>query len=99
MSATRMLRKLLVRSGSGGPALLTAVRWNCKDCQRSSGSAFAVVVPVRASTFHLEGEPLATFQTTGTDSREQRERKFCPQCGSPVLSILAEVPEIIWLKA
>jgi hypothetical protein len=84
---------------TGRPLPLSTVRCNCKDCQRSSGSAFAVVVPVRASMFHLEGEPLATFQTTGTDSREQRERKFCPQCGSPVLSILAEAPEIIWLKA
>ena len=48
---------------------------------------------------HDSGEPLATFQTTGTDSRQKRDRKFCPRCGSPVLSVLAEAPEIVWIKA
>jgi hypothetical protein len=83
----------------GAPLPLSTTICNCEDCQRSSGSAFAVVVPVRTATLRLEGEPLATFQTTGTDSNEQRERRFCLRCGSPVLSVLAEVPEISWLKA
>jgi hypothetical protein len=82
----------------GSPLPLSTVRCNCKDCQRASGTAFAVVVPVRASTLHVYGE-LATYDTTGTDSHERRQRKFCPQCGSPILSILAEAPEIVWLKA
>jgi hypothetical protein len=83
----------------GRPLPLSTVVCNCKDCQRGSGTAYSVVVPVRASSFHLEGEPLATFQTTGTDSGEHRARKFCPKCGSPVLSVLAEAPEIVWIKA
>jgi len=84
---------------SGRPLPLSTVVCNCEDCQRASGSAYAVVVPVRVSTLHLEGEPLAMYQTTGTDSAEHRARKFCPKCGSPILSILAEAPEIAWLKA
>jgi hypothetical protein len=84
---------------NGGPLPLSTTVCNCEDCQRSSGSAFSIVVPVSSAMLHLEGEPLATFQTTGTDSHEPRARRFCPRCGSQVLSILAEAPEITWLKA
>jgi hypothetical protein len=84
---------------TGRPLPLSTVVCNCEHCQRASGSAFSVVVPVRVSTLKLEGEPLATYQTTGTDSAEHRARKFCPNCGSPILSVLAEAPEIAWLKA
>jgi hypothetical protein len=86
-------------SVTGAPVPLSTTVCNCEDCQRSSGSAFSIVVPVRSATLHLEGEPLATFQTTGTDSHESRARRFCPRCGSQVLSVLAEAPEITWLKA
>jgi hypothetical protein len=84
---------------TAGPVPLSTAVCNCDHCQRSSGSAFAVVVPVRTATLRLEGEPLATFRNTGTDSHEQRERRFCPKCGSQILSVLAEAPEITWLKA
>lgn len=84
---------------AGAPLPLSTTVCNCEDCQRSSGSAFSVVVPVRSAALRLEGEPLSTFQTTGTDSRESRARRFCPRCGSPILSVLAEAPEITWLKA
>jgi hypothetical protein len=86
-------------SVTGGPLPLSTTVCNCDDCQRSSGSACSVVVPVRSAALHIEGEPLATFETTGTDSHESRARRFCPQCGSQVLSVLAEAPEITWLKA
>lgn len=85
-------------SVAGRPLPLSTTVCNCQDCQRSSGTVFSVVVPVRAASFQLEGE-LRTFQTTGTDSGEGRARKFCPKCGSPVLSVLAEAPEVIWIKA
>jgi hypothetical protein len=84
---------------TGRPLPLSTTVCNCKECQRSTGSTFSIVVPVRASTFQLEGEPLATFQTTGTDSGENRARKFCPRCGSPVLTVVAETPELVWIKA
>ena len=84
---------------TAGPIPLSTAVCNCDHCQRSSGSAFSVVVPVRTATLRLEGEPLATFRNTGTDSHEQRERRFCPKCGSQILSVLAEAPEITWLKA
>jgi hypothetical protein len=86
-----------VRYRATGPVLTTAI-CHCQHCQRASGSAFSVIVGVRAATFELEGE-LATFETVGSDSGERRERRFCPACGSPVLSVLAEAPDLIALKA
>ncbi len=83
---------------AGAPLPLSTTVCNCEHCQRSSGSAFSVVVPVRTATLRVEGE-LATFETTGTDSDERRARRFCPRCGSQILSVLAEIPEITWLKA
>jgi hypothetical protein len=83
---------------AGAPLPLSTAVCNCKDCQRSSGSAFATVVPVRTSTFKLTGE-LGSYRNTGTDSGENRDRKFCPNCGSQILSVLHENPEITWLKA
>lgn len=81
------------------PLPMSTVLCNCEDCQRSSGSAHAVVVPFRSATIHFLGEEPATFRTTGTDSGENRARRFCPKCGSPILSVLAEAPELSFVKA
>lgn len=81
------------------PIPMSTVLCNCEHCQRASGSAHAVVVPFRSSTIHFETEEPRTFNTTGTDSHENRDRKFCPHCGSPILSVLAEAPEISWVKS
>jgi hypothetical protein len=86
-----------VRYSAAGPVLATAV-CHCDDCQRASGSAFSIVVAVRAATFVVEGE-LATCETVGTDSGERRQRRFCPRCGSPIFSVVAEAPELVVLKA
>ncbi len=81
---------------AAGPVLTTAV-CHCEDCQRATGSAFSVNVGVRASTLEVDGE-LATYETTGTDTGERRQRRFCPRCGSPVLTLLAETPDLVVLK-
>lgn len=86
-----------VRYRAAGPVLTTAL-CHCDDCQRASGSAFSVTVGIRAAALEVEGE-LATYETIGTDSGERRERRFCPRCGSPVISILAEAPDLVLLKA
>jgi hypothetical protein len=88
-----------VRYSVSGPGIpLSTTLCNCEDCQRSSGTAFSVVVPVRTSSLRIDGE-LRTFENSGTDSHESRARRFCPACGSQILSVLAEAPEITWLKA
>ncbi len=53
---------------------------------------------VRDDDLDLTGE-LATYVTTGQENGLRRERRFCPACGSPVLSRLEEMPGMSFLKA
>jgi hypothetical protein len=70
---------------------------HCLDCQKQSGSAFSILVALPAADLSLEGE-LRTFAGTG-DSGRSVHRKFCPECGSPVLTVSPDLPERIALKA
>lgn len=71
---------------------------HCEDCRRQSGSAFSVFFVVRDDELDLTGD-LASYVTTGEDNQLRRERRFCPACGSPVLSRLEEMPGVTFLKA
>lgn len=57
---------------------------HCKECQRQSGSAFAVVIGVPTAALTVTGE-LKTYVATA-DSGKPNVRKFCPNCGSTILS-------------
>jgi hypothetical protein len=56
----------------------------CRNCQKQSGSALSVVGAARRDDLKLSGD-LATFDDRG-DSGQVVWRKFCAQCGSPVLT-------------
>jgi hypothetical protein len=71
---------------------------HCEDCRRQSGSAFSVFFLVRDDELELDGD-LATYVTIGERTGFRRERRFCPACGSPVLSRLEEMPGMAFLKA
>jgi hypothetical protein len=56
---------------------------HCTDCQRLTGSAFRVVVPVPDHAFKmLSGEP--TIYIKIAESGTKRMHAFCPRCGSPI---------------
>jgi hypothetical protein len=57
---------------------------HCTDCQKQAGTAFSVVGVSARDALTLSG-PLTTFSHTGS-SGEAVNRKFCGQCGSPVLT-------------
>ena len=57
---------------------------HCKSCQRQSGSAFAVVIGVPTALLTVSGEP-KTYASKG-DSGKEVVAKFCPDCGSTILS-------------
>jgi hypothetical protein len=57
---------------------------HCKECQRHSGSAFNVVIGVPTDALTITGE-LKTYVATA-DSGKLNARKFCPNCGSSILS-------------
>ena len=71
---------------------------HCRDCQRQTGTAFSVVVGVPAESFELKGE-LSEHVTIGEDHGLETKRRFCPTCGSPVMSEADAMPEVIFIKA
>ena len=87
-----------VRYDCDGEPMMTAL-CHCDDCQRSTGSTFSILVAVNREELQLEGDTLATLITIGDEAGERRERKFCSACGSPIVSIIAEAPEIAFIKA
>jgi hypothetical protein len=72
---------------------------HCTDCQRQTGNPFSVIVGVPRAAFNVEGSTLASFATTGEDHGGETHRNFCSACGSPVFSIAAVLPEMIFVKA
>ena len=86
-----------VTYASPAEPLFTAV-CHCRDCQRQQGTAFAVVVGAPADGLDVEGE-LATYVTTGEEHGRPVHRRFCPTCGSPILSESEALPGVVVLKA
>src|SRR5208282_6002659 len=76
---------------------IMAANCYCTDCQRSTGTAMASVLLVPKAAFKLTGE-LKQFEVTG-DSGNKVSRGFCPNCGSPILSILPAMADFVALKA
>lgn len=85
-----------VRYRFSGAPLLTAV-CHCRDCQKQSGSAFGIVAAVPGAAFELAGT-VKVFENTGETGRRV-ERQFCPECGSPILSLIEPLPDLVLIKA
>ena len=77
---------------------MTVAICHCDDCQRQSGAPASLNVGVDRDAFTLVGTT-KTFQTAAADSGDARERIFCPECGSPIISILSEADDIVFVKA
>src|ERR1700732_3317910 len=56
---------------------------HCKNCQKGTGTAFAVVVGLPKPTLNVQGT-LRTFTGRG-DSGKATYRRFCPECGSALI--------------
>jgi hypothetical protein len=70
---------------------------HCRNCQRNSGSAFAVVLGFPAGAVSTQGE-LKTYIDTG-ESGKSVFRQFFPDCGSSISSEAEVMPGMIMLKA
>ena len=70
---------------------------NCKNCQRQAGSAFSIIVAVPRGALKVTGVP-TIYNDTG-DSGMRVVRKFCNQCGSPLISEPEATPKLDWIKA
>src|SRR3954447_3212428 len=86
-----------VTYSSDAEPMFTAI-CHCKNCQRQTGTAFSLVVGVPIDQLTVEGQ-LSTHVTVGDDHGENVDRRFCPACGSPIVSISAGNPGIAIIKA
>ena len=81
-----------------GDLIATAV-CHCDHCQRQSGGAFSLNLVVHESQLAVSGD-LATFEETGEhDDGVYVLRKFCPSCGSPIVSELTGTEGVVAVKA
>jgi hypothetical protein len=55
---------------------------HCTDCQKHTGSAFAIMVRVPKTALQIQGT-VKTFSKLG-DSGKPILRHFCPECGSSI---------------
>jgi hypothetical protein len=85
-----------VRYSAEAEPVFTAV-CHCRNCQKQAGTAFSLVVAIPKSALVVTGET-KTFHDTG-DSGQPVERRFCPECGSPIVSEVAVMPEIAFIKS
>ena len=79
----------------GAPAFQVAC--HCVNCQKQSGAAFSVNLGVPKAAFTCTGV-LKTYVDRG-DSGGAVLRRFCPECGSPVLSEIGLDAGMVILKA
>jgi hypothetical protein len=82
-----------------GDVLATAV-CHCSHCQRQSGAAFSVNLVAHESQLTVRGE-LKTYEERGDAGGDTVfvRRRFCPECGSPIVSELALSGGIVAVKA
>ena len=86
-----------LRYTCGSEALFTAI-CHCRACQKSTGTAFSVVVGVKKSDVVIEGNSLKTYEDVG-DSGQPTYRHFCAECGSTIMAEMAARPELTCIKA
>jgi len=70
---------------------------HCTNCQKQSGAAYSVNVGVRQDALDLRGT-LKTYVDHG-DSGRRVLRRFCPECGSPVITDAEAAPDLHIVKA
>ena len=63
----------------------------CRDCQHSTGGAFAPVLLVPKDAFKVSKGQLKYYDVKG-DSGNTVSRGFCSECGSPISTLLAGMP-------
>jgi len=66
---------------------------HCRNCQRATGGAFAVVAGIPEAALTVTGAP-KTFRDTG-DSGKALLRSFCPDCGSTLFDAAEAMPGVM----
>ena len=69
---------------------------HCSMCRRASGTAFAANMPVRAADFRVVS---GAASLKAYESRPGKERVFCRECGSPIISRSRGDPGMVRVRA
>lgn len=85
-----------IRYSATAEPVVTAV-CHCKNCQKQTGTSFSVIVGVPSAALSVKGT-LKTFDETGSSGKAVH-RNFCPDCGSPITSIVEAAPGLSFIKA
>jgi hypothetical protein len=79
-------------------APMLSVLCHCRDCQRSTGSAYAAELGVLESGFSfVKGTP--RYHLVTGDSGNTVRRGFCPDCGSPLVADSSGRPGFLAIQA
>ena len=71
------------------------IQCHCRRCRKATGTAFATNSPIAKADFHLlQGQKLLKSFTTTTGV----SRNFCSECGSPIYSVKADLPNVYRLR-
>lgn len=79
---------------SGEPVAMLSC--HCRDCQQSSGAAFASGVVVRVAEVQISGSP-GTYSVRGA-SGGSTTRSFCTACGTPLFTRGELVPDLMSIR-
>ena len=78
-------------------AVISSGNCHCTDCQKATGGGKATILFVPTTALTISGG-FKAYTVTGTDGSHV-SRGFCPECGSPVISYVAEQPGVRFIKA
>lgn len=70
---------------------------HCKDCQRSSGSAFVPALVFLEKRVSIIGQ--AKYFESSSDSGSIHTRGFCSNCGSQLFAKFSTMPSMLGIKA
>ena len=84
-----------IRYSADAEPVFTAV-CHCHNCQKESGSAFAIVIGIPEAALSVQGD-LKTYRDKG-DSGKAMLRRFCPNCGSTVMDEAEAMPGVVMVQ-
>ncbi len=70
---------------------------HCRDCQKSTGGAYAPALAVPVSAVKITGE--VKYYASPADSGNTFSRGFCPNCGGRVFGKTSAMPQLILITA
>lgn len=87
-----------VQYSSDAEPVMTAI-CHCENCQRQTGTAFSIIVGVPENSLaFVKSDTLTEYLDRGKSGQVVR-RKFCNNCGSPILSITQGAAGLSIIKA